>query len=85
MNDPDACELVMRVRVEEPAVAVIVTDVALVACQVSVTLCPLLIEVGLAASVTLGADGVAFEVPPHEERPQTANRRVPDEIDNQDR
>lgn len=76
---PDACELVVRVRVEEPAEAVIVTDVAFVACQVSVTLCPLLIEAGLAASVTLGAE-LAFDVPAQEENKQTANRRVPEDI-----
>lgn len=80
LTDPDACELVVTVRVEEPAVAVMVTDVASVACQLSVTLCPLVIEVGLAASVTLGADDVAFEVPAQEERQQMANSRIPQEI-----
>ena len=80
-TDPDACEVVVRVRVEEPAEAVIVTEVAFVACQVRVTLCPLLIDAELAASVTLGAEGeVAFELLAQEERPQTANKRVPDEI-----
>lgn len=80
LTDPDACELVVSVRVEEPAVAVMVTDVALLACQLSVTLCPLVIEVGLAESVTLGADDVALEVPAQEERPQMANSRIPQEI-----
>ena len=80
-TDPDACELVVTVRVDEPAVAVIATEVALVACHVSVTLCPLLIDAVLAASVTLGADEeLAWEVPPQEDKPQTANSRVPDEI-----
>src|SRR6266567_3324495 len=41
---PAACELVVTVRVEAPAVAVIVTDVAFVACQFNVTLCPALME-----------------------------------------
>ena len=79
MTDPDACELVVTVRVEEPAVAVIVTDVASVDCHVSVTLCPLVIDAELAASVTLGAE-VAFEGPAQEETPHTANSRVPEEI-----
>jgi len=80
-TDPDVCEVVVRVRVEEPAEAVIATEVALVACQVMVTLCPLLIDPGLAASVTLAAeDEVALELLAQEEKPQTANRRVPDEI-----
>jgi hypothetical protein len=80
-TDPDACEVVVRVRVEEPAEAVIVTEVAFVACQVRVTPCPLLIDAGLAASVTLGAeDEVALEEPAQDEKPQTANRRVPEEI-----
>ena len=78
-TDPEASELVVRVRVEEPAEAVIVTDVAFVACQVSVTLCPLLTDAGLAASVTLGAE-LAFEVPAQDENKQTANRRVPEDI-----
>jgi hypothetical protein len=80
-TEPDACELVVTVRVDEPAVAVIVTDVALVACHVSVTFCPLLTDAVLAASVTLGADEeLAWEVPPQEDKPQTANNRVPDKI-----
>jgi hypothetical protein len=78
-TDPDACELVVRVRVEDPAEAVIVTDVAPVACQVSVTLCPLVIDAVLAVSVTLGGE-LAFDEPAHEEKKQTANRRVPQEI-----
>ena len=78
-TDPDACELVVRVRVDEPADAVIVTDDASVACHVSVTLCPLLIDAALAVSVTLGAE-LAFERPAHEEKPQTANSRVPKDI-----
>lgn len=81
LTDPDACELVVRVCVEEPAVAEIVTDVASVDCHVILTLCPLVIATGLAASVTLGGeDEVALEVPAQEEKPQTANKRVPEEI-----
>lgn len=53
----DACALVVTVRVEEPAVAVIVTEVALALCQLRVTLCPVSIEVGLTARVTVGLDG----------------------------
>jgi len=79
LTDPDACELVVTVRVEAPAVAVIVTEVASVDCHDSVTLCPLVIDAELAASVTLGAE-VAFEGPAQEENPQTANRRVPEDI-----
>ena len=79
MTDPDTCELVVRVRVEEPAEAVIVTDDAFAVCHVSMTLWPLLIEAGLAASVTLGAE-LAVEGPAHEEKPHTANRRLPHEI-----
>ena len=52
---PEAFELVVRVRVEEPAAPVIVTDVAFVVCQVSVTLCPSAIDLALADSVTVGA------------------------------
>ena len=51
---PDAWELLARVRDELPAVAVIVTEDALVVCQVSVTLCPLLIEVLFAENVSVG-------------------------------
>jgi len=42
---------------EPPAAAVIITDDALVVCQVSVTLCPLLIEVLLAENVSVGEPG----------------------------
>jgi len=76
-TEPDTCELVVTVRVEEPAVAVIVTDVALVDCQVRVTLCPVLMEVGLAARLTLGVDDVALELPAQEEKPQIAKSRIP--------
>jgi len=58
---PDACGLVVRVFVEDPAVAVIETDVALVLCQLTVTLCPGLMDAGLTDSVMVG--GGVFETP----------------------
>ena len=55
-----------------------VTEVALDACQVSVTLWPLVIEVELAERVMVGATfGLAL---PHETEPQTANKETPHEI-----
>ena len=61
---PDACELDVTVRVVLPAVAVIVTVVAFVACQLRVMLCPEVIDVGLAVNcVTCGTTGcVTFTV-----------------------
>ncbi len=44
-----------------PAVAVIVTDDALVVCHVSVTLCPLLMAVLLAENVSVGEPDPGFE------------------------
>jgi hypothetical protein len=52
--DPAGCELVVKVRVEDPMLAVIVTDVALVACQFRVTLCPELMEFVLAENTRVG-------------------------------
>jgi hypothetical protein len=52
---PDACELVTTVRDALFAFAVIMTDDALLACHVSVTLCPVPIDVLLAENVRLGA------------------------------
>jgi hypothetical protein len=66
------------VRLEEPADAVMVTDVALVACQLSVTLCPLLMEFVLAEKVTVGAAS-DFELP-HEAEPYIAANKAPHEI-----
>jgi len=54
---PEASALVVSVFVEDPAVAVIVTDVAFAICQLSVTLCPKLMAVALAVSVTVGFAG----------------------------
>lgn len=55
LTEPDACELVVTVREDEPAAAVMVIPVALLACQVKVTLCPELIEVELAEKFTVGS------------------------------
>lgn len=55
-----------------------VTDVALKACQFSVTLCPLLIAVVLAEKVMVGA--AFFEEVEQEEQPQIAAIRAPQEI-----
>ncbi len=62
---PDACELVVTVRVVDPAAAVIVTDVAFKVCQLIETLCPELMAVGVTLNfVTCGAadDTVTFAV-----------------------
>jgi hypothetical protein len=47
-------ELVINVRADDPAVAVIVTDAALVAFQFRVTLCPELIEFVFAEKTKVG-------------------------------
>jgi hypothetical protein len=75
---PDGCPPLTRVRVEEPAVAVIVTAVALAACQFSVTLWPGFSEFVLAERVMLGAP-FALELA-HDEEPHTAAIRAPQEI-----
>jgi hypothetical protein len=49
---------VVNVRVDDPAVAVMVTPVAFALCQFSVTGCPEVIEVELALRVTVGGVGV---------------------------
>jgi hypothetical protein len=46
-----------------PAAAVIVTDEAFVVCHVSVTLCPLAIEVLLAENVRVGEPDPGFPIP----------------------
>ena len=46
-----------------PAAAVIVTDEAFVLCHVSVTLCPLAIEVLLAENVRVGEPDPGFPIP----------------------
>ena len=75
---PDICEPLTTVRLEEPADAVIITDVALKACQFSVTLWPLLIVVVLAEKVMVGA--IFFMVLAQEEKPQIAAITAPHEI-----
>ena len=75
---PESGDPFTILRVEDPADAVMVTDIALDACQVSVTLWPVLIEVELAERVTVGAT-FGLELP-HEIEPQTANREAPQEI-----
>lgn len=45
----------VKVRVEEPAVAVIVTEVAFAVCQFSVTVCPALMAPELAENTRSGA------------------------------
>ena len=54
VTEPATFELVINVRADEPTVAVIVTDVALVAFQFSVTLCPELIELVFAEKTNVG-------------------------------
>jgi hypothetical protein len=60
---PDACGLFTTVWDAPPTVAVITTDDALVLCHVSVTLCPLLIEVLLAENVSVGEPEPGFPIP----------------------
>ncbi len=71
----------VTVRVDEPLLAVIVTEVALLACQLKVTLWPLAIDVALTERVTVGTTSTGFsgllaqEPAPHKER-----SKVPQEI-----
>jgi hypothetical protein len=69
---------VVTVRVEEPLLAVMVTDVELVACQLKVTLWPVEIDVGLAESATVGTG--FFGLFAQELEPHKAKSRVPQEI-----
>src|SRR6266851_4447472 len=55
---PEACELVVRVREVEPEEAVMVTDMAFVACQVNVTICPAVIAFVLAEKIIVGVPEV---------------------------
>lgn len=78
---PLACELVVTVVVDVPAVAVMTTDVAFEACQLSRTLCPALIELALAAKVRLGAGELRLELLPlHAQSPHKATRNIPQVI-----
>ena len=71
---PESCVPLTSVRVDEPAVAVMVTAVALVDCQFRVTLCPVLSEFVLAERVIAG---VALDLEsPQEKEPQIATIRV---------
>lgn len=54
MTEPASCELVVSVRVEDPTVALMVVEVAFVACQFRVTLCPVLIEFVFAEKTRVG-------------------------------
>jgi hypothetical protein len=76
---PDACELVVTVRVLPPAVAVMFTELAFDDCQVSVTFWPDVMELELAERDTVGVD-CPFDVPEHEEKPQVATSTTPQEI-----
>jgi hypothetical protein len=60
---PEAWELFTTVRDAPPATAVITTDDALVLCHISVTLCPLAIEVLLVENVRVGEPGPGFPIP----------------------
>jgi hypothetical protein len=51
---PEGCELVVTVREVEPEEAVTVTDVAFVARQVNVTICPAVIAFVLAEKIIVG-------------------------------
>lgn len=79
---PEAVDVEARVRVELPAVAVIVTAVAFVVCQLRVTLCPALIEFTLAEKTRVGAVLGPPEVlppagPPQALSPHKANGIIP--------
>ena len=61
--------------------AVMVIEVALVDCQLRVTLWPLAIDVELTESVTVGVDGTVFlGLEAQEQAPHKATSKVPREI-----
>ena len=66
---PEACELVVTVRVDEPTVAVIVTEVALADCQFRVTVCPALIAPELAEKTKSGGPPLLSPL-----QPESANK-----------
>jgi hypothetical protein len=66
---PVVCELVVTVRVAEPALAVIVTEVALADCQFKVTVCPALIAPELAENTRSGGPPLLSPL-----QPESANR-----------
>jgi hypothetical protein len=67
-------------RVEVPAEAVIVTEVALNDCQFKVTLCPLLIVFVLAENVMVGAGALGLELLAQDERNHKAKTRAPQQM-----
>jgi hypothetical protein len=67
---PAGSELVVSVRVEEPVLAVMVTDVEKTACQFNVTLSPTLMELALAENCRAGG----FELPLKPVQPQHVKR-----------
>ena len=74
---PEVGEPETRFRVEEPAAAVMVTDVALNAAQFRVTFWPLLMAFVFAEKVIVGG---TFFRPPQAAAPQIAAISVPQEI-----
>jgi hypothetical protein len=74
---PEGWDVEGSVRVELPAVAVIVTAVAFVVCQLRVTLCPALIELTLAEKTRVGAVLGPPARPPQALSPHKANGSIP--------
>jgi len=75
---PEAFELVATVRVDDPATAVMMTDVASVDCHVRVTLCPSVIDLALADRVTVGVEfWLPVEAPEQERRPNEVSSITP--------
>ena len=74
---PETCAPLTSVRLDEPAVAVMVTAVALVDCQFRVTLWPVFKEFALAERLMVGG---SFLKPPHDTEPHIIAIRVPQEI-----
>jgi hypothetical protein len=70
---PEASELVVSVRVEEPAVAVIVTEVAFTACQVKVTLCPTSMAAALAEKTSDGGSDLLTPLQPDSDNNATGS------------
>jgi hypothetical protein len=69
---PVASELFVSVRVEEPSLAVMVTEVAKTACQFSVTLCPASIAPVLAEKIRAGGFvGLLSPLQPHRDNRAT--------------
>jgi len=69
---PEASELVVSVRVDEPAVAVIVTEVAFTACQVRVRLCPASMAAALAEKTSEGGSELLTPLQPDSHNNATA-------------